>query len=69
MNACGKGRAISLEQAGKMAQLLRETDMTIEEIARRFQCSKSAVLSVNRKRGVRFYRGHVQWTVNAGPVV
>jgi len=42
----------------RIVSLLSTTDMTITEIAQRMSCSKSAVLSINRKKQIRSYEGH-----------
>jgi predicted DNA-binding protein YlxM (UPF0122 family) len=44
--------------------LLRESDMTLPEIADRMNCSRSAVASINRKFQIRVYAGkRSQWNV------
>lgn len=42
----------------RIVSLLATTDMTITEIAQRMSCSRSAVLSINRKQQIRSYEGH-----------
>ena len=45
--------------------LLSETDMAIPEIAERMTCSRSAIVSINRRFQVRTYSGRRSiWTVN-----
>jgi hypothetical protein len=45
--------------------LLRESDMSLPEIADRMRCSRSAVASINRKFRVRLYEGRrSQWSLN-----
>ena len=52
-----QGRALKPEQVERIVELLSDTELTISEIAQRMECSRSAVLSVNRRRKVRAYRG------------
>jgi hypothetical protein len=52
-----QGRAFTEDQIQRIASLLADTDMTIAEIAARMGCSRSAVLTINRKRQVRTYDG------------
>ena len=52
-----QGRAFTQDEIQRIASLLANTDMTITEIAARMGCSRSAVLTVNRKRQVRTYDG------------
>ena len=53
-----QGRAFTQDEIQRIASLLANTDMTITEIAARMGCSRSAVLTVNRKRQVRTYDGN-----------
>ena len=65
MKAQGSGRPINGAQLDKMIRLLRETDLSLGEVAERFQCSRSAVQSVNRRFSVRFYNGaRARWALN-----
>jgi hypothetical protein len=62
-----QGRPFHPEFEEKILKLLRETDMTIGEIAERVSCSRSLVGTLNRKRNVRFYGGaRSRWTVAGG---
>jgi len=66
MTICGRGRAMSSDRVHTIVRLLRDTDMTLSEIAERVHCSRSAVITVNQKSRVRSYRGmRSSWTVNA----
>src|SRR5262245_27997580 len=57
-----KGLYLSVSQKRRIIQLLAETDMSLGEIAARTRCSRSAIASLNRKAGVRFYEGRrSQW--------
>jgi hypothetical protein len=49
----------------RIVSLLASTDMTIPEIAERVGCSRSAVVSINRRFQVRDYAGRrTSWTLN-----
>jgi ribosomal protein S13 len=52
-----QGRAFTEDEIQRIASLLANTDMTVAEIATRMGCSRSAVLTINRKRQVRTYEG------------
>jgi hypothetical protein len=52
-----KGCAFSEQDVRRIVFLLN-TDMAAPQIAERMQCSRSAVLSINRKYKVRDYAGH-----------
>ncbi len=50
-------------QLQRIIALLTTTDMPIPQIAKRMQCSRSAVISINRKYAIRDYAGRRQsWT-------
>ena len=53
-----QGRAFTEQEVQRIVSLLSNTEMTIPEIAARMHCSRSAVLSVNRRRQVRDYNGY-----------
>lgn len=53
----GKGRSFLDYEIRRIVVLLNSTDMSITDIARRMQCSVSAVNSLNRKMNVRQYDG------------
>ena len=53
----GKGRVFSDEWLQRIVKLLSTTDMAIGDIALRMNCSRSAVLSINRKFVIRDYAG------------
>ena len=52
-----QGRAFTAQEVQRIVSLLSDTEMTIPEIAARMHCSRSAVLSVNRRWQVRDYNG------------
>ena len=53
-----QGRAFSEQEVERILRLLSTTEMTIGEIAARMHCSRSAVISINRRWKVRAYKGH-----------
>jgi hypothetical protein len=60
-----QGKYFSKDELDRIVMLLRETEMTIPEIATRLRCSRSAVAAVNRKFQVRLYGGkRSQWTLD-----
>lgn len=52
-----QGCFFSPVQIRRIINLLITTDMTMAEIAERIQCSRSAIVSINRKFRVREYLG------------
>ena len=54
-----KGVWISEEAIVRTVQLLSTTEMTIQEIANYMGCSRSVVLSINRKYQIRDYRWRI----------
>ena len=60
-----QGRYFSEGELKRIVMLLRESDMSLPEIADRMRCSRSAVASINRKFQVRLYGGRrSQWSLN-----
>lgn len=58
------GRSLSEKEIQKIINLLSATEMTIAEISQRMGCSRSSVVSLNRKYQVRNYAGlRRKWTV------
>jgi len=53
----GQGRSLDKSEIQSIVDLLRTTDLTIAAIAERMGCSRSAVVTINRKYQVRDYRG------------
>jgi hypothetical protein len=53
----GQGQYISAESIRRIVQLLSSTEMTVSEIAERMSCSRSTVVSINRRHQVRQYNG------------
>ena len=63
-----QGRYFSEGELKRIVMLLRESDMSLPEIADRMRCSRSAVASINRKFQVRLYEGRrSQWSLNCVP--
>jgi hypothetical protein len=59
----GQGRYMPVESIRQVIRLLSSTEMTINEVAERMSCSRSAVASINRKFQVREYNGlRSRWT-------
>ena len=60
-----QGKYFSQDELGRIVMLLRDTEMTLPEIAGRMRCSLSAVAAINRKFQIRFYGGkRSQWRLN-----
>ena len=60
-----QGRYFTLEEINKIVLLLRETDMSLADIASRMCCSKGVIVSVNRKFQIRAYEGkRSNWILN-----
>jgi DNA invertase Pin-like site-specific DNA recombinase len=62
-----KGRHFSEVELSRIQLLLHQSEMSVSEIAERMRCSRSAVVSINRKFQIRLYSGHrTTWSVNRG---
>ena len=60
-----QGRYFTAEELQKVVYLLRETEMTLADIATRMRCSRSAIAAINRKYQVRDYNGRrSQWVLS-----
>jgi hypothetical protein len=60
-----KGRHFSEVELSRIQWLLHESEMSVSEIAERMRCSRSAIVSINRKFQIRVYGGRrSQWSVN-----
>ena len=53
----GQGCSMREEEIRQVIRLLSSTEMTIGEIAERMSCSRSTVISINRRFQVREYNG------------
>jgi hypothetical protein len=59
------GWYLTSEQTRRIISLLRETDMSLAEIASRMCCSKSTIIAVNRRFQIRAYEGkRSKWILN-----
>jgi predicted DNA-binding protein YlxM (UPF0122 family) len=57
-----QGRYFSTDEVNRILKLLRDSDLTLPQIADRMQCSRSAVASINRKFQIRVYAGkRAEW--------
>jgi hypothetical protein len=60
-----QGRYFTLEEIDCIVRLLRETDMSLVDIASRMCCTKSTIAGVNRKFRIRAYEGkRSYWIIN-----
>jgi len=60
-----QGRYFSESEIKRILMLLRDSEMTLREIADRMRCSRNAVASINRKFQIRLYEGRrSQWSMN-----
>ena len=60
--------SLSETEVRRIVYLLSETDLVVEIIAERMGCSKSAVMSINRRFHIRDYGKHRN-TWNVRPVM
>ena len=59
-----KGRYFSEQELNRIITLLRDSDMTLCEVAERMHCSRSAIAAVNRRFQIRSYGGkRSNWSV------
>jgi len=59
-----QGYCLSDVKVQTIIRLLASTDMQISEIAHRMGCSKSVVVSINRRHAIRAYEGRRnRWSV------
>jgi len=52
-----QGRNMEPAEIERIVSLLRDSELTLSEIAARMQCSRSAIASVNQRFQVRNYQG------------
>ena len=52
-----QGRHLDPADLQRIVSLLRNSELTLSEIAARMQCSRSAIASVNQRFQVRNYQG------------
>jgi hypothetical protein len=53
-----QGKYFRPDEIRRIVLLLMETDLSLQEIAARMCCSRSAVAALNRKFQIRRYQGH-----------
>ena len=59
-----QGRYFSEGELRRIVTLLRDSEMSLPEIADRMNCSRSAVAAINRKFQIRLYEGRrSQWSL------
>jgi hypothetical protein len=59
-----QGKSFSEEELSRIVSLLRDSELSLAEIAHRMRCSRSAVAAINRKFQVRMYGGkRNQWSL------
>ena len=64
-----QGKYFSEDELKRISMLLRDSDMSLPEIADRMDCSRSAVAVINRKFHIRLYEGRrSQWHYRHGMV-
>jgi hypothetical protein len=60
-----QGKYFSQDEVNRIVMLLRESDMSLPELADRMHCSRSAIAAINRKFQVRVYAGkRSRWSLN-----
>jgi len=52
-----QGKHLNSAELERIISLLRESELTIAEIAARMNCSRSAIAALNRKLQIRQYHG------------
>ena len=58
-----QGKPFTPAQVNRIIQLLRETDMTLDEIAERMSCTPNAVGQINKRHKVRNYVGKTKYNL------
>jgi hypothetical protein len=60
-----QGRHLDQAELERIVSLLRNSELTLSEIAARMQCSRSAIAAVNQRFQVRRYQGlRSEWELN-----
>jgi len=60
-----QGRYFSEGELSRIITLLRNSELSLPEIADRMSCSRSAIAAINRKFQIRLYEGRrSQWNLN-----
>lgn len=59
-----QGMNLTPAQIGRICYLLRETDMGMPAIAARMNLSRSCIVQINKRYGIRIYHGErLRWTL------
>jgi hypothetical protein len=59
-----KGCVLTEQEVRKIVCLLSQTDLSNRDIAARMGCSKSSIVSINRRFQIREYNNHRNtWTI------
>lgn len=62
-----QGRHMDPAKLERIVSLLRNSELTLAEIAERMQCSRSAIAAVNQRFQVRNYQGlRSEWELTLG---
>lgn len=58
-----QGQYFDQKELSRIVMLLSDSDMAIPAIAKRMECSRSAVAAINHKFQIRIYNGkRISWT-------
>lgn len=63
MSAHLQGSHVDNTVCDRIIECLRDTEMTLAEISRRFKIHKSIVCKLNKQQSIRKYIGHSRWYV------
>jgi hypothetical protein len=59
-----QGKSFSDQELIRITELLRDSELSLPQIAQRMRCSRSAIAAINRKFRVRIYEGRrSQWSL------
>lgn len=65
-----QGRPFTEAEISRIRHLLFETEMSFPEIATRMDCSRSVIVAINRRFGIRIYNGRrSHWEIASSRVV
>ena len=60
-----QGKYLDPHELDRIISLLRESELTLSEIATRMSCNRSTITKVNRRFRVREYKGlRARWVMN-----
>ena len=64
-----QGHPLSEQEVHKIVALIEKTDMSLTDVARRMDCTRSVVSKINKQFGVRSYEGkRSHWKVGEAVV-